>query len=97
MQIWVDADACPKVIKDILFRAAQRTGAAVTLVANQPLATPPAANIRALQVASGFDEADMTALGGAIADVVLARAERADGPAPASAGETVAGLCRRRR
>ncbi len=58
MQIWVDADACPKVIKDILFRAAQRTGAALTLVANQPLATPPAANIRSLQVASGFDEAD---------------------------------------
>jgi uncharacterized protein YaiI (UPF0178 family) len=57
-QIWVDADACPKVVKDILFRAAQRTGASVTLVANQPLATPPAANIRALQVASGFDEAD---------------------------------------
>ena len=58
MQIWVDADACPKAVKDILFRAAQRTGTAVTLVANQPLATPAAANIRALQVASGFDEAD---------------------------------------
>jgi uncharacterized protein YaiI (UPF0178 family) len=58
MQIWVDADACPKAVKDILFRAAQRTGTAVTLVANQPLATPAAGNIRALQVASGFDEAD---------------------------------------
>ena len=58
MQIWVDADVCPNVIKDILFRAAQRTGAVLTLVANQPLSTPPAANIRALQVAHGFDEAD---------------------------------------
>ena len=58
MQIWVDADACPRVVKDILFRAATRTGISLTLVANQPLPTPPAANIRALQVASGFDEAD---------------------------------------
>ena len=58
MQIWVDADACPKVIKDILFRAAKRTGAPLTLVANHPLPTPPAPNIRALQVSSGFDEAD---------------------------------------
>lgn len=60
MQIWVDADACPKVIKDILFRAARRTGASLTLVANHPLPTPPDANIRSLQVASGFDEADNT-------------------------------------
>ena len=58
MQIWVDADACPRVIKDILFRAANRTGVTLTLVANQPLSTPPAPNIRALQVSSGFDEAD---------------------------------------
>ena len=58
MQIWVDADACPRVIKDILFRAANRTGIALTLVVNQPLSTPPAPNIRALQVSSGFDEAD---------------------------------------
>jgi uncharacterized protein YaiI (UPF0178 family) len=58
MQIWVDADACPNVVKDILYRAAKRTGAELTLVANQPLQTPPAANIRSLQVAHGFDEAD---------------------------------------
>ncbi len=58
MPIWVDADACPRVIKDILFRAASRTGVELTLVANQPLPTPPAPNIRALQVSSGFDEAD---------------------------------------
>jgi len=58
MNIWVDADACPVVIKDILFRAAQRTGTDVTLVANQPLQVPPSRHIRAIQVASGFDVAD---------------------------------------
>ena len=41
MHIWVDADACPVVVKDILFRAAQRAGLPLTLVANQPLRTPP--------------------------------------------------------
>ena len=58
MNIWVDADACPVVIKEILFRAAERTGVAVTLVANQWLRTPPLANIRAIQVMPGFDVAD---------------------------------------
>ncbi len=58
MRIWVDADACPNVIKEILFRAADRTATQVTLVANQALRTPPSQYIRALQVASGFDEAD---------------------------------------
>ncbi len=58
MNIWVDADACPVVIKDILFRAAERTGVVVTLVANQWLRTPPLANIRAIQVMPGFDVAD---------------------------------------
>ncbi|CNF18600.1 Uncharacterized BCR%2C YaiI/YqxD family COG1671 [Yersinia rohdei] len=58
MQIWVDADACPNVIKDVLFRAADRTGIMVTLVANQPLKTPPSKFIRTVQVASGFDVAD---------------------------------------
>jgi len=56
--IWVDADACPKVIKEILFRAAERTGVAVTLVANRPLATPRVPSLRVLQVAAGFDVAD---------------------------------------
>ncbi|HEX8783222.1 MAG TPA: YaiI/YqxD family protein [Steroidobacteraceae bacterium] len=56
--IWVDADACPKVIKEILFRAAERTGVTVTLVANQPLAIPRLPSLRVLQVASGFDVAD---------------------------------------
>jgi hypothetical protein len=58
MKIWVDADACPTVIKDILFRAANRTGTLVTLVANQPLQVPSSEFIRTVQVASGFDVAD---------------------------------------
>ncbi len=58
MKIWVDADACPGVIKEILFRAAERTHTPVTLVANQPLRTPPSRYIDALHVASGFDVAD---------------------------------------
>jgi hypothetical protein len=58
MQIWVDADACPGVIKDILYRAAERLRLALVLVANQPLRTPPSEYIRALQVPAGFDVAD---------------------------------------
>ena len=58
MNILVDADACPGAIKDILFRAAQRTGLQLTLVANHALPVPPHANIRMLQVSSGFDVAD---------------------------------------
>ncbi|MET0291085.1 MAG: YaiI/YqxD family protein [Steroidobacteraceae bacterium] len=56
--IWVDADACPKVIKEILYRVAERTGIAVTLVANQALAVPRHASLRVLQVSQGFDVAD---------------------------------------
>ena len=58
MQIWVDADACPNVIKDILFRAAERVQVAVTLVANQQIKTPPSRYVRSLQVPAGFDVAD---------------------------------------
>ena len=58
MKIWVDADACPAVIKEILFRAAKRTGVQITLVANQPLSTPHLPNVRAVQVPRGFDVAD---------------------------------------
>jgi len=58
MHIWVDADACPAVIKDILYRAAERTKMPLTLVANKPLRTPPSPYIRALQVARGIDVAD---------------------------------------
>jgi uncharacterized protein YaiI (UPF0178 family) len=57
-KIWVDADACPKVIKEILFRAAERVGMALTLVANQPMHTPRSRYIRSIQVAAGFDVAD---------------------------------------
>lgn len=58
LQIWVDADACPVVIKDILYRAAQRTGLMLVLVANQPLRVPSSPHIRAIQVPKGFDVAD---------------------------------------
>jgi hypothetical protein len=56
--IWVDADACPNVIKEILFRAAERTGVTVTLVANRALAIPRVPSLRLLQVGDGFDVAD---------------------------------------
>lgn len=58
MQIWVDADACPGVIKEIIFRAAERLQIHTILVANQMLRTPPSKFIRAIQVPSGFDVAD---------------------------------------
>ena len=58
MHIWVDADACPFAIKEILFRAAERTQIPLTLVANQPLRTPRSRFVRAIQVPWGFDMAD---------------------------------------
>lgn len=58
MPIWVDADACPRPIKDILFRAAERTGESLTLVANHAMAVPRRPNVRLLQVPGGFDVAD---------------------------------------
>jgi len=58
MKVWVDADACPVVIREILYRAAERTGIELVLVANQPLRVPPSRFIRSVQVASGFDVAD---------------------------------------
>jgi len=58
MQIWVDADACPKVIKEILFRAAQRLRTPLVLVANKVLRTPPSPYIRAMRVGAGLDVAD---------------------------------------
>lgn len=58
MKIWVDADACPAVIKDILFRAAMRTGILLTLVANHRLHIPPSRHIKFLKVMPGFDVAD---------------------------------------
>jgi len=58
MQIWVDADACPNVIKEILFRAAERTRIPTILVANQYIRTPPSQVIRSIQVSAGIDVAD---------------------------------------
>jgi len=58
MKIWVDADACPKAIKDILFRVAERLSITTTLVANHTLQTPPSRYIQFLQVLAGFDVAD---------------------------------------
>ncbi|HIG06740.1 MAG: YaiI/YqxD family protein [Methylococcales bacterium] len=58
MQIWVDADACPVVVKEILFRAAERSKIMLTLVANQAIRIPPSRTIKMLQVAHGFDVAD---------------------------------------
>ncbi|ACV26268.1 YaiI/YqxD family protein [Kangiella koreensis] len=69
MKIWVDADACPVVIKDILFRAAERTKTPLTLVANQFIRTPPSPYLKAIQVSSGFDVAD---------DEIVQRAEAGD-------------------
>lgn len=69
MKIWVDADACPNVIKDILFKAAQRTGVEMTLVANQFIRVPASKNITSVQVSSGFDVAD---------DEIVARCEAGD-------------------
>jgi uncharacterized protein len=63
LRIWVDADACPRVIKEILFRAAERTGSELTLVANTPLRVPPSRHIRTLQVERGFDAADTRIIG----------------------------------
>ena len=58
MKIWVDADACPIVIKDILYRAAHRAKIDMVLVANQLLRVPPSPYIKTLKVDSGFDVAD---------------------------------------
>jgi len=69
MNIWVDADACPVVIKEILFRAAERTQVPVTLVANQVIRVPNSRFVNFLQVASGFDVAD---------DEIVRRAQEGD-------------------
>ena len=58
MQIWVDADACPNVIKQILFQAADRLQINTTLIANQMISSPPSRFIKSIQVAAGFDVAD---------------------------------------
>ena len=69
MKIWVDADACPALVRDMLFKASRRTGVALTMVANQPVRVPADPQISALQVSSGFDVAD---------DAIVERAEPGD-------------------
>jgi hypothetical protein len=58
MQIWVDADACPRVIKDMLYRAAGRRQVMLTLVANNPLAVPHSPYVKTVEVPAGLDVAD---------------------------------------
>jgi uncharacterized protein len=58
MKIWIDADACPKIVKEIVFRASQRTKTPLTLVANQYIPAPKSPLINSIQVKQGFDEAD---------------------------------------
>jgi uncharacterized protein YaiI (UPF0178 family) len=89
MQIWVDADASPNTIKDILFRAAERAQVILTLVANQPIRIPPSRFVKALQVPAGFDVADdriveMVQAGDLVvtADIPLAAAVIAKGGHP---------------
>lgn len=88
MRIWVDADACPGAIKQILFRAAQRTGTEMTLVANHAMQVPASPHIRFVQVERGFDVAD---------NAIAARVEAGDlvvtGDIPLAA-EVVAKGCR---
>ncbi len=63
MQIWVDADACPRAIKEILYRAAERVKIRLTLVANRQLHCPRSSYLHVIQVPSGFDEADHRIVG----------------------------------
>jgi hypothetical protein len=72
MKIWVDADACPVVIKEVLYRAAERTGTQLTLVANQALQVPNSSYVNTLQVPRGFDVAD---------DEIVKRLEAGEVPA----------------
>ncbi|MGM0526295.1 MAG: YaiI/YqxD family protein, partial [Pseudomonadota bacterium] len=69
MKVWVDADACPVVIKEMLYRAANRKPVEVTLVANQPIWVPPSKWVTSIQVSSGFDVAD---------DEIVARVQTGD-------------------
>lgn len=72
MQIWIDADACPKVIKEVVFRAASRTKTMVILVANHAIQTPPSPYIKKIQVTQGFDVADQYIIDNIVAhDLVI--------------------------
>ena len=75
MKIWVDADACPKPVKEILYRASERTGTTLVLVANQPLAVPRSALISCRTVAAGLDAADNAIIGWAVAGDLVVTAD----------------------
>ncbi len=75
MAIWVDADACPRAIRDILFRAAERCGVVVTLVANQSIEIPRSRYVRMLQVSNGFDVADNEIVRRAVAGDLVVTAD----------------------
>jgi hypothetical protein len=75
MTIWVDADACPRVVRDILFRAAERCQLQLTLVANQSIEIPRSRYVRMLQVAHGFDVADNEIVARAQADDLVITAD----------------------
>lgn len=75
MKIWVDADACPVAVKEILYRAAQRTQTQVTLIANQMLRVPPSPWITAWQVPAGFDVADQRIVNEAQAGDIVVTAD----------------------
>src|SRR3569832_2698761 len=87
MRIWVDADACPGVIKEILFRAAERAAVSLTLVANKPLRVPRSPHIRTVQVAGGFDVADRWLAGGGGARGRQGKRHRPHPPPQREAGE----------
>ena len=73
MQIWVDADACPGPVREILHRAAERVQVPLLLVANQALKVPPSPFVRAIRVAPGFDEADRHITDNAVAGDIVDR------------------------
>jgi uncharacterized protein YaiI (UPF0178 family) len=75
MRLWVDADACPNPVKEILFRVAGRTGLELVLVANQPIRVPRVPNVRLLQVAAGFDGADRRIVEELVADDLVVTAD----------------------
>ena len=75
MHIWIDADACPRLVKDIVFRASHRTSCQVTLVANQPISIPASTRIRAVQVERSLDAADHYIVKTAVAGDLLITAD----------------------
>jgi len=75
MKIYVDADACPKPVREILCKAALRRGCELIMVANQVIQIPMAPNIRVLQVSKGFDEADNEIVNRIMADDLLVTAD----------------------